>query len=91
MFHSANLTLSLDVDQDTQMFGLHERPLTSTIKALNTTIVVVFCNNFLRFSSIRHAIGKTSHAQSGNFFQPIKINFTTLVEGHPRIICTKLF
>ena len=27
-FHGANLTLSSDVDQDTQMFGLHERPLT---------------------------------------------------------------
>ena len=24
----ANLTLSSDVDQDTKMFGLHERPLT---------------------------------------------------------------
>ena len=27
-FHGANLTLSSDVDQDTYMFGLHERPLT---------------------------------------------------------------
>ena len=26
-FHGANLTLSSDVDQDTHMFGLHERPL----------------------------------------------------------------
>ena len=26
-FHGANLTLSLDVDQDTYMFGLHEKPL----------------------------------------------------------------
>ena len=26
-FHSANLTLILDVDQDTKMFGLHEIPL----------------------------------------------------------------
>ena len=37
------------------------------------------------------AIGKTSQAQGGQFFQPVKINFTTVVEGHPRIICTKLF
>ena len=28
LFHGANLTLSSDVDQDTQMFGLHERSLT---------------------------------------------------------------
>ena len=28
-FHSANLTLYSDVDQDTQIFGLHERPLTN--------------------------------------------------------------
>ena len=27
-FHGTNLTLSSDVDQDIQMFGLHERPLT---------------------------------------------------------------
>ena len=27
-FHGANLTLSSDVFQDTQMIGLHERPLT---------------------------------------------------------------
>ena len=27
-FHGANLTLSSDVNQDTEMFGLHERPLT---------------------------------------------------------------
>ena len=27
-FHSVNLTLSSDVDQDTLIFGLHERPLT---------------------------------------------------------------
>ena len=27
-FHGANLTLSSDVDQNTLMFGLHERPLT---------------------------------------------------------------
>ena len=27
-FHSANLTLNSDVDQDTYMFGLHERSLT---------------------------------------------------------------
>ena len=27
-FHIANLTLSSDVDQDTYVFGLHERPLT---------------------------------------------------------------
>ena len=27
-FHSVNITLSSDVDQDTYMFGLHERPLT---------------------------------------------------------------
>ena len=26
-FHGANLTLSSDVDQDTWMFSLHERPL----------------------------------------------------------------
>ena len=26
LFHGANLTLSSDVDQDTYMFGLHERP-----------------------------------------------------------------
>ena len=26
-FHDANLVLSSDVDQDTWMFGLHERPL----------------------------------------------------------------
>ena len=26
-FHGANLTLNLDVDQDTYIFGLHERPL----------------------------------------------------------------
>ena len=26
-FHGANLSLSSDVDQDTQMLGLHERPL----------------------------------------------------------------
>ena len=26
-FHGANLILSSDVDQDTYMFGLHERPL----------------------------------------------------------------
>ena len=28
LFHGANLTLSSDVDQDTQVLGLHERPLT---------------------------------------------------------------
>ena len=27
-FHGASLTFSTDVDQDTLMFGLHERPLT---------------------------------------------------------------
>ena len=27
-FHGANLFFSSDVDQDTYMFGLHERPLT---------------------------------------------------------------
>ena len=27
-FHGANLTLNSDVDQDTQMFSLHERFLT---------------------------------------------------------------
>ena len=27
-FHGASLTLSSDVDKDTEMFGLHERPLT---------------------------------------------------------------
>ena len=27
-FHGANLTLSSDMDQDTEMFGLHEKPLT---------------------------------------------------------------
>ena len=27
-FHGANLTLNSDVDQDTQIFGLHEIPLT---------------------------------------------------------------
>ena len=26
--HGSNLTLGSDVDQDTKMFGLHERPLT---------------------------------------------------------------
>ena len=26
--HGANLTLNSDVDQDTQIFGLHERPIT---------------------------------------------------------------
>ena len=39
-FHGANLTLSSDVDQDTKMIGLHERPLTyqclRSYKALST-------------------------------------------------------
>ena len=30
-FHGANLTLNSDVDQDTQIFGLHERPLTEVL------------------------------------------------------------
>ena len=33
-FNSANLTLSLDVDQNSKMFGLHERPL--TYQCINT-------------------------------------------------------
>ena len=56
-FHGANLTLSSDVDQETYMFGLHERPLAyqcSWFKGkMNRLILLEVCIVSMYCASVR--------------------------------------